>query len=152
MSSSSRSVSPIRWRSTSTSNTFTLTTCPDFTTSCGSETNRLAIADTCTNPSWCTPTSTKAPNAATLVTTPSRTIPGLRSATFSTPAANVAVVNAGRGSRPGFSSSARMSEIVGIPNRSSAKSAGRIDRRVRSLPMSSAKVTPDRSRMLRTTG
>jgi hypothetical protein len=30
----------------------------------------------CTNPSWWTPTSTKAPNSATFVTTPSRTIPG----------------------------------------------------------------------------
>ena len=31
------------------------------------------------SPSWCTPISTKAPNAATLVTVPSSTMPGLRS-------------------------------------------------------------------------
>ncbi len=70
---------PMRWRGTSTSRTFTLTTSPDLTTSCGSLTKLRDIADTCTRPSWCTPTSTNAPNAATLVTTPSSTIPGFRS-------------------------------------------------------------------------
>src|SRR2546428_289528 len=39
----------------------------------------------CTNPSWWTPTSTKAPSAPTFVTTPSRTMPGFRSSSFSTP-------------------------------------------------------------------
>jgi hypothetical protein len=34
---------------------------------------------TCTSPSWCTPISTKAPKAATLVTVPSSTMPGFRS-------------------------------------------------------------------------
>ena len=34
------------------------------------------MAETCTRPSWCTPTSTKAPNAATFVTTPSSIMPG----------------------------------------------------------------------------
>src|SRR2546428_289530 len=36
----------------------------------------------CTNPSWWTPTSTKAPNPATFVTTPSRTMPCVRSSNF----------------------------------------------------------------------
>src|SRR6516162_5752208 len=62
----------------------------------------------CTNPSWWTPTSTKAPNAATLVTTPSRTMPGCKSSSFSTPSRKLAVLKAGRGSRPGFSSSAKI--------------------------------------------
>ena len=39
--------------------------------------------------------------AATFVTTPSRTIPGCKSPTDSTPSRNVAVLNSGRGSRPG---------------------------------------------------
>ena len=42
----------------------------------------------------------------------------------STPSLNDAVLNSGRGSRPGFSSSARMSFTVGTPNCSSAKSSG----------------------------
>ena len=103
----------------STESTFTRTTSPDLTTERGSETKLRDMADTCTRPSWCTPMSTNAPNAATLVTTPSSTMPGSRSSSFSTPSANVAVANAGRGSRPGFSSSRRMSVTVGRPNRSS---------------------------------
>src|SRR5712672_2035041 len=39
----------------------------------------------CTNPSWWTPTSTKAPHAATFVTTPSRTMPGAEQAGRSAP-------------------------------------------------------------------
>ena len=45
------------------------------------------------------------------------------------PSWNVAVLNSGRGSRPGFSSSARMSVTVGMPNAASAKSAGFSDLR-----------------------
>lgn len=52
----------------------------------------------------------------------------------------------------GFSNSARMSVTVGTPKRSSAKSAGRRDRRVRSLPINSARPMPERSRIRRTTG
>ena len=51
-------------------------------------------------------------------------MPGRRSEILWTPSANVAVRNAGRGSRPGFSNSARMSATVGNPNRSSTKSLG----------------------------
>ncbi len=47
-----------------------------------------------------------------------------RSLRSSTPSAKVAVRNSGRGSRPGFSSSARMSRTVGRPKRSSAKLLG----------------------------
>ncbi|SLJ76576.1 Uncharacterised protein [Mycobacteroides abscessus subsp. abscessus] len=83
------------------------------------------MAETCTSPSWWTPTSTNAPNAATLVTTPSSTMPGFRSATFSTPAANSAVLNSGRGSR---------------------------DRSTPVLPISSSTRRPVASRMRRTTG
>ena len=42
----------------------------------------------------------------------------------STPSAKVAVLNSGRGSRPGFSSSAIMSRTVGRPNFSSTKALG----------------------------
>src|SRR5438132_6123469 len=66
----------------------------------------------CTNPSWWTPTSTKAPNWATLVTTPSRIMPGFRFSSFSSPSRNVAVLKAGRGSRPGFSNSRKVSVTV----------------------------------------
>jgi hypothetical protein len=45
--------------------------------------------------------------------TPSRTIPGCRSSSFSTPSRKLAVLKTGRGSRPGFSSSAKMSVTVG---------------------------------------
>ncbi len=96
---------------------------------------RRAMALTWTSPSWWTPTSTKAPKAATLVTTPSRTIPGTRSSSFSTPSAKVAVLNAGRGSRPGFSSSLRMSVTVGRPKVASTKSSGRRVRSVAVLPI-----------------
>ncbi len=44
-------------------------------------------------------------------------MPTLRSEIFSTPSVNVAVLNSGRGSRPGFTSSAMMSETVGTPKR-----------------------------------
>ncbi len=49
---------------------------------------------------------------------------GRRSEISSTPSLKVAVVNSGRGSRPGFSSSFRMSVTVGTPNFSSAYLAG----------------------------
>jgi hypothetical protein len=78
----------------------------------------------CTRPSWCTPMSTNAPNAVTFDTTPSSCMPSCRSLIASTPSWNVAVLNSGRGSRPGFSSSARMSVTVGTPNFSSVKSFG----------------------------
>ena len=45
------------------------------------------IAEMWTRPSWCTPMSTNAPNAATLVTRPGNFMPGLRSSGFSTPSA-----------------------------------------------------------------
>src|SRR5258708_811081 len=100
------------------------------------------MAETCTRPSWWTPMSTKAPNAATLVTTPSRTMPGARSSRVCTPSANAAVVNAGRGSRPGFSSSARMSLTVGRPKRSLVNCWGRRERRIAAFPISSGMPTP----------
>ncbi len=136
----------------STSSTFTLTMSPGLTTSRGSLTNVLDIAETCTRPSWWTPTSTNAPNAATFVTTPSRTIPDDRSEIFSTPSLKVAVLKAGRGSRPGFSSSFRMSVTVGRPNFSSTKSSGRSDRRVAVSPISEATSPPVVFTMRRTTG
>ena len=151
-SSSSRRVSEIRLRASSTSNTLTRTTSPDFTTSRGSDTKVADIAETCTSPSWCTPTSTNAPNAATFVTWPSRTMPGRRSESLWTPSANVAVRNAGRGSRPGFSSSARMSVTVGSPKRSSTNSLGGNDFSFGALPMSDPMSVLARARMRRTTG
>ncbi|MDI2023740.1 hypothetical protein PJL18_04288 [Paenarthrobacter nicotinovorans] len=123
-SSSSLSVREMRLRSGSASSTLTRTTWPDFTISRGSETNLLDRAETCTRPSWCTPTSTKAPNAATLVTVPSRIMPGLRSEIFSMPSENDAALNAGRGSRPGFSSSDMMSLTVGRPKVPSTNACG----------------------------
>ena len=58
-------------------------------------------------------------------------MPGRRSEILWTPSAKVAVRNAGRGSRPGFSSSARMSVTVGSPNRSSTNSLGVNDLQLR---------------------
>ena len=142
----------MRLRGISTVSTRTRTTSPGLATWRGSLTKSRDIADTCTRPSWCTPTSTNAPNAATLVTTPSSTMPGARSCSVSTPSANVAVVNAGRGSRPGFSSSRRMSLTVGRPNRSSVKSAGRSPRSTAVLPISPGMPVPAAFRMRRTTG
>ncbi len=129
-----------------------MTTSPGFTTSRGSFTKVLDIADTCTRPSWCTPTSTNAPNAATLVTTPSRTIPDARSPIFSTPSLKVAVRNAGRGSRPGFSSSRRMSVTVGRPKVSSTKSSARSERSVPVSPIREATSPPVVFAIRRTTG
>ena len=134
-SSSSRSVSAMRLRATSTSSTFTLTMSPGFTTSRGSLIKVFDIAEMCTSPSWCTPISTKAPNAATLVTVPSRIMPRLRSFSVSTPSLNTAALNAGRGSRPGFSSSRRMSVTVGSPKVSSTKLCGFSCRTISALPI-----------------
>ncbi len=125
---------------------------PGFTTSRGSLTNVFDIAETCTSPSWWTPTSTNAPKAATFVTTPSRIIPADRSEIFSTPSLNAAVLNAGRGSRPGFSSSLRMSVTVGRPNVSSTNSCGFSDRSTAVLPMRPATSCPAVFTMRRTTG
>ncbi len=125
---------------------------PGFTTSRGSLTNVFDIAETCTRPSWCTPTSTNAPKAATFVTTPSRTIPAERSEIFSTPSWKAAVLKPGRGSRPGFSSSFRMSVTVGRPNVSSTKSCGFSERSAPVLPMSAATSWPLVFTMRRTTG
>ena len=125
---------------------------PGFTTSRGSLTKVFDIAETCTRPSWWTPTSTNAPKAATLVTTPSRSIPGSRSPIFSTPSLKVAVRKAGRGSRPGFSSSCRMSVTVGRPNVSSTKSAGRSPRSAAELPISEPTSLPADATIRRTTG
>ncbi|KAG0736756.1 hypothetical protein G6F24_018220 [Rhizopus arrhizus] len=113
-----------RLRAASTSSTFTLTVWPTRTTSRGSVTNFSARAEIWTRPSWCTPMSTNAPKLATLVTTTSSTMPGYRAFSVSTPSLNCAVLNSGRGSRPGFSSSAKMSRTVGRPKRSSVKSDG----------------------------
>ena len=80
--SSSRHVSAMRLRGMSTSSTRTLTTSPALTTSRGSLTYLSDSAEMCTRPSWCTPMSTNAPNAATLLITPSRIMPTLRSLEF----------------------------------------------------------------------
>ena len=109
----------MRLRGMSTSSTFTMTTSPGLTTSRGSRTKFFDSADTWASPSWCTPMSMKAPNAATLVTTPSSVMPGLRCLISSTPSLKVAVLKVGRGSRPGLSSSLMMSVTVGRPKVSS---------------------------------
>ena len=152
VSSSSRSVSAMRLRATSTSSTLTLTMSPDFTTSRGSLMKVFDIAEMCTRPSWCTPISTKAPNAATLVTVPSRIMPFLRSFRVSTPSLNTAALKAGRGSRPGFSSSRRMSVTVGKPNVSSTKVCGFNARTISALPISALMSLLVAVRILRTTG
>ena len=65
---------------------------------------------------------------------------------------NVAVLNSGRGSRPGFSSSARMSLTVGMPNCASAKSSARSARSTGSRPISSRTGIPVRATIRSTTG
>jgi hypothetical protein len=125
---------------------------PGFTTSRGSLTKAFDIAETCTRPSWWTPMSTKAPNAATLVTVPSSTIPGLRSASVSTPSVNAAVLKAGRGSRHGFSSSCRMSVTVGRPKMSSTKLFGDSPRSTPLLPIKPLTSIFAASTIRRTTG
>jgi hypothetical protein len=112
-----RRARPLRRRLTSTSSTVTWTCWPVRTTSEGSRTKRSARLLICTRPSWCTPTSTKAPKRVTLVTMPGTLMPGCRSAMSCTSAKRKAW-KAGRGSRPGFSSSARISLRVGSPTSS----------------------------------
>src|SRR5574343_136094 len=114
----------MRLRAMSTSSTLTLTMSPVLTTARASLTNLLASWLTCTRPSWCTPRSTKAPNWATLDTVPSSTMPSFRSLMSSTPSLKRATWKSGRGSRPGFSSSPRMSLMVMAPNCSLANCSG----------------------------
>ena len=64
----------------------------------------------------------------------------------------VAVWNSGRGSRPGFSSSERMSLTVGRPNASSVNSVGLRPRRVLVSPISAPTSSLVFARMRRTTG
>ncbi len=151
-SSSRRRVSEMRLRGASTSRTLTRTMSPGFTTSRGSLMKVFDIAEICTRPSWCTPISTNAPNAATLVTAPSSTMPGLRSLRVSTPSLNSAALNIGRGSRPGFSSSRRMSVTVGSPNVSSTKACGLRALTTVALPISALMSLLVASRIRRTTG
>ena len=70
-----------------------------------------------------------------------------------TPSLNAAVLNSGRGSRPGFSSSARMSLTVGTPNCASANSSGlqRAQHR-RACRSARGPATPVRATMRSTTG
>ena len=56
--------------------------------------------------------STKAPKLATFETTPSKIMPGSKSDMLFTPSAKVAVLNSGRGSRPGLSSSLIMASPI----------------------------------------
>ncbi len=142
----------MRLRGTSTSSTFARTTSPGFTTARGSFTKVLDRAEMWTSPSWCTPISTKAPKAATLVTTPSSTMPGVRSPIFSTPSWKVAVLKVGRGSRPGFSSSAMMSVTVGSPKVSSVKVLGFRPFSTPPLPITALMSLFVAWRMRRTTG
>ena len=51
-------------------------------------------------------------------------MPGFRSSSFSTPSRKLAVLKVGRGSRPGFSSSRKMSVTVGTPNTASVNASG----------------------------
>ncbi len=87
-----------------------------------------------------------------MVTTPSRSIPGSRSPIFSTPSLKVAVLNTGRGSRPGFSSSWRMSLTVGRPKESSTKSAAFSVRSTAVLPISEPTSVSADFTIRRTTG
>ena len=96
--------------------------------------------------------STKAPKAATFVTAPSNSIPGVRSANVCTLSANFAVLNCGRGSRPGFSSSERMSVTVGSPNFSSVNSMACRLWSTSSLPISFLMSSPVFFKIRSTTG
>ncbi len=151
-SSSSRNVNEMRLRGLSTSRTLTRTMSPGFTTWRGSLMKVFDIAEMCTRPSWCTPMSTKAPNAATLVTAPSSTMPGLRSSRVSTPSLNAAALKAGRGSRPGFSNSRSTSVTVGRPKLSSTKLLGDSVRSTVPLPIKPLMSVLAVSRMRRTSG
>ena len=71
---------------------------------------------------------------------------GLRSLISSTPSLKVAVLNSGRGSRPGFSSSFRMSVTVGTPNLSSANCSRLEAAQRRSRRRSAARISDFRSR------
>src|SRR5262249_48164076 len=107
--------SPMRRRSASTLITLTRTPSPTRPASDRSRPDFLASSATWTRPSWCTPTSTNAPNCVTLVTTPLSTIPSWRCANSVTAGSNPISTYAPRGSRPGFSSSLTMSRSVGSP-------------------------------------
>ena len=68
--------------------------------------------------------------------------PACRSAISLTPSLKVAALNAGRGSRPGFSSSPRMSVTVGTPNLSLTNSAASALRSIVPLPISALMSPP----------
>ena len=79
-------------------------------------------------------------------------MPGLRSFSVSTPSLNAAALKAGRGSRPGFSSSRRMSVTVGKPKVSSTKLCSLTWRRISALPISALTSLLVAARILRTMG
>ena len=95
-------VKEMRPRARSTSRTRTLSLSPTFTTSAGSLTNLSASWEMCTSPSRCTPTSTNAPKLVTLVTTPSSSMPSVRSSMVFTSSRNAGGSNSSRGVAPGL--------------------------------------------------
>lgn len=137
-------------RSRSTFSTHTLTVSPTRTTSLGCLTKRLASLEMCTRPSWCTPTSTKAPKSTTLRTVPLSSMPGSRSSMESAERLKTTSGASSRGSRPGFLSSLTMSMSVRVPQSRSLASAEMLPRRrsISGTPprLSSLAATPARSR------
>ena len=114
----------IRLRLMSTSRTRTLTTSPALTTSCGSLTKRSASARS----ARARPGARRCRRRRRRRRRWSPCLPGPcrasgRRCRRRLPR-SAAVLNSGRGSRPGFSSSDRMSRTVGRPKRSSTKAAG----------------------------
>ncbi|EWS63112.1 hypothetical protein Y695_03658 [Hydrogenophaga sp. T4] len=93
-----------------------------------------------------------APNCATLLTVPSRIMPSRRSLMSSTPSLKRATAKSGRGSRPGFSSSEKMSFTVMTPNFSLANSSGRSVLSMSARPMSAATGWPVWAMICSTTG
>ncbi len=96
----------------------------------------------CTRPSWCTPMSTNAPNAATLVTTPSSTMPGLQVGQLLDALGEASRCERGARVAAGLLQLARMSVTVGRPKRSSTNSAGESCCSTAVLPISSPTATP----------
>ena len=111
----------IRFRSKSTSITFTVTTCSRLRCSAGSVMYLSVIWDTCISPFSFTPMSTKAPNLVRLLTFHCKIIPVRMSFISRMRSSNSIVFAAPRGSNPGFCSSFIMSVSVINPTSSVTK-------------------------------
>ena len=135
-------VNCMRFRSVSTLSTFTRTCWWMDTISLGSDTYFCASCERCIRPFSLIPMSTKAPKLVIFPTIPGSSIPMRKSSIVRTFLSNSNTLIGPRGSRPGFSSSCRISFKVGIPTVGERYRSGCIFRRSSLLASSSATLHP----------